>query len=187
LKEIVIVHGTGGNPDENWFPWLAERVREGGHRAVVPTFPTPDGQDPESWLRVLDESVGDLSAETVLVGHSLGVAFLLRALERSDTQVAGTLLASGFIGELGLDEFDPLNAPFFEQEFNWEAIRNASEMFRLYNGADDPYVPLSKGEELAALLGVEMTVIDGGGHLNTSSGYTKFELLLKEMEPLLET
>jgi predicted alpha/beta hydrolase family esterase len=187
MKEVVIVHGTEGNPEENWFPWLAEEVRKRGHRAVVPSFPTPEGQQPDRWLEVLDAAVGKLTSDSVLVGHSLGVGFLLRALERAETPVAGTFLASGFVGELGLEAFDPLNAPFFEQDFDWDRIRGASDVFRIYTGSDDPYVPRVKGAELADLLGVELIVIDGGGHLNTAAGFDTFTQLLDDISPLLES
>jgi predicted alpha/beta hydrolase family esterase len=186
MREIVIVHGTEGNPEENWFPWLADEVRRRGHRATVPSFPTPEGQQLDRWLAVLDEKVGNLTPDTVLVGHSLGVGFLLRALERSDTQVAATFFVSGFVGELGLDAFDPLNAPFFENEFDWDRIRESSKVFRTYMGSDDPYVPRTKGEELAGHLGIPLTVIDGGGHLNTGAGFTTFEQLLDDISPILQ-
>jgi predicted alpha/beta hydrolase family esterase len=187
MKELVIVHGTEGNPEENWFPWLAEEVRKRGHRATVPSFPTPEGQQLDRWLAVLDEEVGELTPDTVLVGHSLGVGFLLRALERSKTQVAATFLVSGFIGELGLDAFDPLNAPFIEDEFDWGRIRQSSILFQAYLGSDDPYVPRAKGEELAAHLEIPLIVIDGGGHLNTSAGFGTFEQLLNDISPILES
>ncbi|HEU5062459.1 MAG TPA: alpha/beta fold hydrolase [Solirubrobacterales bacterium] len=187
MKEIVIVHGTGGDPEENWFPWLAEEVRERGHKAILPTFPTPEGQELDRWLAVLEEEVGELTPDTVLVGHSLGAGFILRALERSNAKVAGTFLVSGFVGELGQEEFDPLNAPFFKDEFDWDRIQKSSGVFQAYLGSDDPYVPRAKGEELAAFLGVPLIVIDGGGHLNTAAGFRTFEQLLDDMSPVLES
>ena len=38
-SRVVIIHGSYGKPEENWFPWLAEEVRKLGHSATVPTFP----------------------------------------------------------------------------------------------------------------------------------------------------
>jgi uncharacterized protein len=187
MKEIVIVHGTGGDPEENWFPWLAEEVRKRGHRAILPTFPTPEGQELDRWLAVLEEEVGELTPDTVLVGHSLGAGFILRALERSDAKVAATFLVSGFVGELGQEGFDPLNAPFFRDEFDWDRIQGSSSVFQAYLGSDDPYVPRAKGEEVAAFLGIPLIVIDGGGHLNTAAGFTTFEQLLDDMSPILES
>jgi len=99
---VVIVHGRYGSASRNWFPRLAERVRELGHEAIVPQFPTPTGQNLSRWLRVFDEQAGSLSCNTILVGHSLGVAFILRLLERTGEPIAGAFLVAGFLGARGL-------------------------------------------------------------------------------------
>jgi predicted alpha/beta hydrolase family esterase len=173
-RDVVIIHGTGGNPDENWFPWLATQVRGAGYRAEVPQFPTPDDQNIPAWLEVLDGSTSPLGAETTLVGHSLGCALILRALERPAEAIEASVFVSGFVGELGNPDFDPLNAPFFLEPFDWEAIRRRAGRVLVFAGSDDPYVPLSKGSELAERLGAELTVVSAGGHLNTAAGYTEF-------------
>jgi predicted alpha/beta hydrolase family esterase len=174
MRNVVIIHGTGGNPEENWFPWLATQARDAGYRAQVPQFPTPEGQNVPAWLDTLDASVEPLTSSTTLVGHSLGCALILRALERPGDPVEATVLVSGFVGKLGNDEFDPLNAPFFVEPFDWESIRRRAGRVLVFAGDNDPYVPLAKGSALAEQLGVDVTVIPGGGHLNTAAGYTQF-------------
>ena len=98
ILRAVIIHGTYGSADGNWFPWLASHVRELGHESAVPQFPTPTSQNLSSWLRVFDDQVGPLSSNTILVGHSLGVAFILRLLERTADPIAGAFLVAGFLG-----------------------------------------------------------------------------------------
>ena len=176
-RNMVIVHGTGGKPDENWFPWLAAKVRDAGYQVDVPVFPTPEGQNVSAWLKVLDETAQPLGSETTLVGHSLGCALLLRALERPGDPVEASVFVSGFIGELDNPDFDPLNAPFFVEPFDWDAIRSRAGRVLVFAGDDDPYVPLSKGADLAQRLDAELTVIPAGGHLNTSAGYREFPRL----------
>jgi predicted alpha/beta hydrolase family esterase len=178
----VIIHGTGGNPEENWFPWLAEQLRQAGAIVSVPQFPTPEGQTVEAWSAKLDAEMGELPAGTVLVGHSLGVGFILRLAERATAPLGGIYLVSGFIGEIGQPDFDPLNAPFFVDAFDWRAIRDNAGHIRVYNSDTDPYVPLSKGEELARALETELTVVHGAGHINTAAGFTEFPDLLRDIK-----
>jgi len=184
-SRVVIIHGSYGKPEENWFPWLAEEVRKLGHDAAVPAFPTPDGQNLENWLAAFGDQVGTVSSDMVFVGHSLAPGFILNLLENSERAVKGTFLVSGFLGKLGLEDFDPINESFVCREFDWERIRANAGDVHVYNSDDDPYVPLAKGEELARNLGVELTVVKGGGHINASAGFKTFPLLLENLSRLL--
>ena len=182
---VVIVHGTMGSPEGNWFPWISEKLRADNIDVSVPTFPTPGDQNLESWLATFSDAIGNPDSNFVLVGHSIGAAFVLRVLERIDTPVKAVFLVAGFTHELGNPEFDQLNASFVNRNFDWEKIRGNAEIFRIYNGDDDPYVPLAQGQELAERLGVMCHVIRNGGHLNASSGYTRFDKLLKDIKDVL--
>jgi predicted alpha/beta hydrolase family esterase len=186
-RQLIIIHGTGGEPNENWFPWLASKAREAGCEVVVPQFPTPDGQTPSSWLTHLDNAVGSLGPKTTLVGHSLGCALILRALERPGERIEASIFASGFIGELNNPDFDPLNAPFFVDAFDWTTISQRAGAVEVFNGDDDPYVPLEKGRELASLLNAEPTVISKGGHLNTAAGFAEFPQLWEKLQAIWAT
>ena len=184
-KRVIIIHGSYGNPNENWFPWLADEVRKLGHRAEVPSFPTPEGQNLESWKTVFREQVGALQHDMVLVGHSLGPGFILNLLEEATIPIIGTFLVSGFLGRLGLEDFDPVNETFVCRDFSWDHIRiNAGKIY-IYNSDNDPYVPLAKGEELAKKLEGKLTVIRNGGHINASSGFNSFPQLLKDLKSVI--
>ncbi|MHB8388901.1 MAG: RBBP9/YdeN family alpha/beta hydrolase [Acidobacteriaceae bacterium] len=184
---VMIIHGTGGSPDENWFPWLTEEVRKLGHNVVTPAFQTPEGQNLTTWQAEFNAKIGALKANMVLVGHSLGAGFILNLIEGASEPVTGTFLVSGFLGKLGLERFDPPNESFVCRDFQWERIRQNAGEVHVYNSDNDPYVPLSKGKELAEKLGVELTIVHGGGHINTSAGYRSFPLLLKDLQTLLGT
>lgn len=184
---ILILHGTGGAPDGNWFPWLARELRLSGHSVLIPQLPTPAGQTLENWTATFQQSVGDLTANMVLVGHSMGVGFALRLLERASCSVRGCLFVSGWEGLLNSEEFDPLIKSFYRGPFDYAHIQRSMGECRLYHGDNDPYVPLSLGESLAENLNAPLTVVHDGGHLNSESGYVKFPALLQDLRSLLDT
>ena len=182
--KVVIIHGTGGSPDGNWFPWLSAELTKRKFDVVVPRMPTPEGQSLAAWLTAFDQLVGPVDANTILIGHSVGAVFLLRLLERVQNPVRSSFFVAGFSGFLGLPKFDTLNSTFVNGGYNWKAIRsNAGEVF-CYSGSDDPYVPLAQAIDLAKNLGVEAQIIEGGGHLNAEFGYRTFPLILNELTKL---
>lgn len=186
IPHVVIVHGTMGNPDGNWFPWLSKELRQLCVKVSVPRFPTPQGQNLKNWLGTLQREVGELKSQDILIGHSIGAAFVLRILENQKTPISAAFLVAGFTNELGLPEFDPYNRTFLEGDFAWGSIRTAARHFKLYHGDDDPYVPLALGKEVSQNLLVDLTVIEGGGHLNASSGYLEFKQLFLDVGKILE-
>ena len=41
MKTAIIIHGTEGYPEENWFPWLKSELEIIGYQTFVPQFPSP--------------------------------------------------------------------------------------------------------------------------------------------------
>lgn len=175
---VTILHGAHGSPDTNWFPWLHAELERSGIEVVRPRFPTPQGQSLHAWLETYDRTVApSVPARTVLVGHSLGATMALRLVERTPEPVAGLFLAAGFIGALGLPDYDTINASFFAEPFDWKAIGERKGRACCWAGDDDPYVPLPRSQELADRLEAPLQLIPGGGHLNDETGFTAFPQL----------
>lgn len=174
----MIVHGAYGHPGENWFPWLKKELELAGCRVVVPQFSTPQ-QHLEQWMETAERQ--RLPPDAILIGHSIGATFLLAYLEKHQAMAA--FLVSGFVGPLGL-ELDPINKEIAERDFQWENIRHNCRRRLIFHGDNDPYVPLAKAEEIANHLHTPLTVIPGGGHLNASAGFTRFDALLDAVKKL---
>lgn len=180
-KKFYILHGAFGTPQKNWFPWLSDELTRRGAKVAIPQFPTPEGQSIDTWMKVLDDTVGSTDRDTVLIGHSLGSTFILRMLERDKYFATSAYLAAGFTGLLGLERFDTINYSFVDHPFNWQKIKDSCSRFYLYHSDNDPYVPMKFGDELAVTLNANLSVIKDGKHLNDSAGFTKFEKMLSDI------
>lgn len=176
---VVVLHGAHGGPDTNWFPWLHAALDAEAIEVLRPRFPTPQGQSLASWLDAYDLATRSLpSKPTVLVGHSLGAALALRLVERANEPFDGLFLAAGFVGALGLPDYDTINQSFFVGSFDWAGIRERKgTVCRCWAGDDDPYVPLSRSQEVADRLQAPLEIVPGGGHLNSETGFTAFPQL----------
>ncbi len=173
---VIVLHGAHGGPDTNWFPWIHAELEGAGIEVVRPRFPTPQGQSLEAWFEAYDLAVTPSAlASTILVGHSLGATMALRLVERATKPFSGLFLAAGFIGALGLPDYDAINASFFAEPFDWKSINERKgSACRCWAGDDDPYVPLPRSQQLANHLGASLEVVPGGGHLNGETGFTAF-------------
>ncbi|MFA5048093.1 MAG: alpha/beta hydrolase [Patescibacteria group bacterium] len=182
MSNIIIIHGTGSSPNGNWFPWLKIELEKLGHDVFVPWFPTPERQSLENWLKTFEEYEQYLNEDSVVVGHSLGVAFLLNVLEKLESPIKAAFFVAGFIGPINNPEFDELNKTFADKQFDWMTIKNNCRKFVVINSDNDPYVSLDKGQELADKLGTGLIVLGGAGHINKEAGYMEFEFLLEKIK-----
>jgi len=180
--KVIIIHGAYGSPQENWFPWLKKELEKLNCDVIVPQFPTPEGQKLKTWLEILNKTIKTWDDDLIFVAHSLGPALVLKKIEELKKPIKASFLVSGFIGRLRQEEFDSINANFFENGFNWKKIKKNCRNFFVYNSDNDPYVSLSKGKELAKNLGVKLNIIYNGGHLNSAAGYNQFPKLLEDIK-----
>ncbi|MEM2138458.1 MAG: alpha/beta hydrolase [Candidatus Anstonellaceae archaeon] len=181
MPTAFIFHGTAGYPEENWFPWLKHELDKLGFSVIVPQFPTPENQTLENWFKVFERHKREYSPETILVGHSLGGAFLLRVLEKGSIRIRAAFLVAAPIGVLPIKNYDG-DRLFLAKPFDWEKINRSAGKFIVFHSDNDPYVSLGNGKELAKRLGTTLAVVPGAGHFNTASGYKEFPLLLEKMK-----
>ena len=177
--KFIIIHGSYGNPEENWIPWLKSELEKLGHKVFVPKFPTPKNQNLENWLKVFKDHEEYLDDDSVLIGHSLGATFILTILETRKVKAA--FLVAGFIGLLGIDS-DNINKTISDRKFNFQKIKENCKKFFIYSSDNDPYVPLDKGKELARNLESELKIIKNACHFNEKAGYKQFPLLLEDIK-----
>ena len=118
---FFIIHGVYGKPDENWFPWLKKQLEAKGYEVIAPKFPTPIGQSLESWMKVLKKHEDRINSGTVMIGHSLGAAFILNYLEQASKEIRAAFLVAGY-HELLDNQFKELNKTFVDKKFNWNDL-----------------------------------------------------------------
>jgi hypothetical protein len=186
MNNIFIFHGTEGYPEENWFPWLKERLEALGHQVFVPQFPSPPIVPVKisEWFEVLKGYEQYINEDTIFVGHSLGGVFTLRILEKLDHPVRAALFIGTPVGVQPITYYDR-DVSFSGFSFNWPSIKSRAKNFVAFQSDNDPYVSLGNGEQLAKELGIELSFIPNAGHFNQKAGYIQFDELLKKIEPLL--
>ena len=88
---FVILHGYKDGP-ESWFhPWLKSELENRGFSVQTPQLPNIENPDLNEQINfVLDNC--DLDENTIFVGHSLGAAVAMKALEKLNHKIRGLIL-----------------------------------------------------------------------------------------------
>ena len=56
MDNYIIIHGSFGSKDGNWFPWLKNELEKDNKDVVIPQMPVGVGnQNFENWSKVLNE------------------------------------------------------------------------------------------------------------------------------------
>ena len=181
MKNAIIIHGTEGHPQENWFPWLKKELEERGYDVIVPQFPSPPvvAAKIDEWFDVFNKLKDKVDENTLLIGHSLGGVFTLRVLEKLDHPVKAAILTGTPIGERPILNYDR-DVAFSGFDFDWTTIKQNAGRFVVFQSDDDPYVGLENGKKLAEHLGVDLNFVPNAGHFNAKAGYTQFPELIEE-------
>lgn len=181
MSTFFIFHGTGGYPEENWFPWMKRELEARGHRVFVPQFPTPENQTPEAWFEVFNRYKNEVDEDTTLIGHSLGGTFLFLVLEQLERPLKAAFIVAAPTGILPIKNY-ATDKPFLEKPFDWAKIRANARRFFVFQSDNDPFMTPLNGQDSAKNLHTELITVPGAGHFNTAAGYTRFDLLLEKIE-----
>ena len=187
MHNFFIIHGSDGYPEENWFPWLSDKLSEEGQKVFVPQFPTQDGHRLEKWRAKLEEYAEYVNEKTIFVAHSRGCAFVWRILESLGKPISAAFLVGGFSEYLWYPKPDNSVDSFFEKPFDWKKIKANCPYFKVYLSDNDPYVPVDEGEKIAQFLGIKVSLIKNAGHFNTESGFNTFPQLLDDIKDYLQS
>lgn len=179
MRKTLILHGTSGNPAENWFPWLKHHLEQDGWGVWVPQLPDADNPNIERYNTVLlprEDWLND--GGTVIVGHSSGAVAALGLLQEfaEESKIGGCYLIGSFQDDLGWPNLGGL----FAKPFDFNYIRGKSDKFVFIHSDDDPYCPLEHARFLASQLDGELIVQPSQKHFSveTDPKYTEFPYLL---------
>ena len=179
LNNYIIVHGSFGSPDGNWFPWLKEELNKRKLKVDTPQMPVGVGnQNYENWASEFKKQFID--NDTTIIAHSIAPAFVCKFLTTNKIKVKKLIFVCGFNNYLGInEEYDSVNKPMFLD--NLAGVKNYCDDIVCYYSDNDPYVNYEAEKSFADTIANKQFVIKDGGHLNAESGYTKFKEILKEI------
>lgn len=182
MKEnYFLIHGSFGSPFVNWLPWLRKELEGRNREVYTPDFPTGVGfQNYENWSNLLKAylEAGLITENTTIFAHSIAPVFISKFLVENKVPVKKLVFVCGFNNYLGIDkDYDSVNRGMYLKNLN-DVKDYCKEIICLYSN-DDPYVPYEVEKDFADAIATGQEVIEGGGYLNSESGYREFPKLLE--------
>ena len=181
MKTVIILHGTMGSPDGNWFQWLKSELKGKGFTVWLPQLPNPE----QPSLRAEADFVRancpfPIDEETLIVGHSSGAILALILAQENKAKVGGIVAVSVFHDNSLKWE---ANNSLFDVPFDWDAIQKNTGKLLFIHSDTDPYVPLAQARYVADNCKAELLIIPGQGHFNLeqSKDYAAFPKLVEVM------
>lgn len=186
MANFLILHGTAATPESNWFIWLKGVLVGQGHKVWLPQLPDAEKPNTKTYTKyLLSNDTFTFDEQTVIIGHSSGsveALYLLQHLPES-VVIRAEILVSAFKDDLGWEDLKGL----FKEPYDFNVIKSHCKQFIYVHSDNDPYVPISHAEYLAAETGGTLMKFEGQGHFNTelSPTYAQFHELLDIIEDTL--
>lgn len=186
MKNAVIVHGRPGKEEYysdtypsssnyHWIPWLQKQLIIRDIKADTPEMPNAYAPDWETWRKEFERF--DISAETILVGHSNGAGFLMRWLsENSDIVVGKVILVAP-----SFNEGEHTDGTFLKFDID-SSILKRTKGITIFNGLKDAQSVHDSVEKiLTEVSGVKLVEFPENGHFVLEDlGTAEFPELMAE-------
>jgi hypothetical protein len=194
--QFLIIHGSFGYPEENWFPQLKKSLGSLGQIVIAPEFPTDNWdevtqkgpsvptqkQTLDNWLIKFTsvKKMLDPKDKLCIVAHSLGPVFTLHLVQTHQLSLDAAIFVCPFLEKLNADwQIDHANSTFYKTDFDYDTLRKLIPLSYVLYSDNDPYVNSTYSLDFANKLDSQKIIVTGGGHLSARFGYTKFPLILE--------
>jgi hypothetical protein len=181
MNNYILVHGSFGSPFVNWIPWLRKEIEKKKLEVYTPDAPTGVGfQNYENWSKLYKTYIdaGIINGDTIIFAHSIAPIFICKFLVENRVKVRRLVFVCGFNNYLGInEEYDEVNHTMYMK--NLEQIKNYTDEIICFYSKNDPYVKYEVEKDFADKIATKQIIIEDGEHLNSESGYTEFNELLK--------
>ena len=178
---IFLIHGWGGSPDKDWFPWAIAELESRGYEVIAPLMPDTNHPKIDAWVSELSKLVGVPRPTDILIGHSIGTQTILRYLQSINVQVNKVILVAPWLTLTNLE-----NAKAWKVADHWlhapidfTQIRSKSKQFTTIFSDNDIWVPYAENRSLfIEHLNPRVVTLHNHGHMTADEEVTELPEIL---------
>jgi predicted alpha/beta hydrolase family esterase len=169
--KVLILHGWGGSDAPHWQAELAAETAKNYGTVSFPLLDNCHFPSRNRWIKQVKQILKDFKPDTV-VCHSLANTLWFWLCQEKMTPVKRLFMVSPpslTTKEETIKTFFPCTLPddLYAKEIQMIVSDN------------DPYIEVREAEQIASNYRIPLTIIQNAGHINTDSGYGKWEYIEK--------
>lgn len=149
IKAIIIPGNGNDSPYDKWFPYVAEELEKLNIKTINVKFPDPILARKEYWLPFLKKLGADKN--TILIGHSSGAVAAMKYAQ--DNKILGSVLVGVYYTHL--DDENEKKSGYFDDPWDWLAIKTNQKWIIEFSSTDDPYIPVEQPRYINEILSTE--------------------------------
>ncbi|MFO8016830.1 MAG: alpha/beta hydrolase [Candidatus Woesearchaeota archaeon] len=159
MKAVILPGNNNCRITSNWYLSVKDGLEKQGMEVIAEDMPDPKLARKEYWLPFIKEKLGG-DEDAVLIGHSSGAIAIMKFLEENKCGVA--VLVGAYYTDLG-DELERKSG-YFDEPWDWEAIRKNAGRIVIFASQDDPYIGISEPRFMKDKLDAEYHEFEDRGH-----------------------
>ena len=168
--KVLILHGWGGSDYPHWQAHLAMEVAKHYGTVSFPLIRHPHYPSKNRWLNQLHYHMQCFSPTTV-VCHSLANTLWFWYCMQEDTLSCERLF---LVSPPSLTTKLNTLSSFFPAPLPPKILAKEATMIV---STDDPYIGIDEAHTLSESLGAKLITLENAGHINTDSGFGRWELI----------
>jgi hypothetical protein len=183
--KFLILHGSFGSPQSNWFPWLKSQLENRRHKVLTPQMPIDDweeanrtyketgnwdatNQNLDHWLQKFEKDIQPWlgNERPIIIAHSLSPLFVLHLVDKLNIKLKAAIFVSPFYQTVPAEgPYDIANRTFYYTDFDWNKIVDSIEYRFVFYSDNDPFIDQVYFQNFINKTQSQSIVIHSRGHL----------------------
>lgn len=186
MKTALILHWWWWNSDENWLPWLKDKIQFKVDEVFVPNLPNTNSPVLEEQEEYIDIYASDFNDEWYIISHSLWCQLAMKFIDENDIKNSITILVAPSYPWLSselwkdiLDDNYDILEKYYDMEINFDKINKLWNKFIVFLSDNDPYINMENAKKYYSQLGnIEFKEFKNKGHFNQAAWILELEEIL---------
>jgi len=169
MNKTLILHGWGGSDTPHWQAELAAQIAKNYGTVSFPLLDNCHFPSKNRWVKQVKTVLAEFKPDTV-VCHSLANILWFWLCQEEIVRVERLFMVS----PPSIKTTEATIKTFFPCEIPHDLHAKEVQMIVSDN---DPWVEMKEARQIASHFNIPLTVLENAGHINTQSGYGKWELI----------